>query len=224
MRRLELRKVLWALFGFMWIGGVISGGVSPQMPWAAPLFLVVAGALTIYEHRAEWKSLVLAGAIGVAFELVGVHTGLPFGRYAYTNTLAPVVFGVPPAIAFAWLILIDLVRGLTGSAMAGALLMAAIDLVIDPLAAGPLRYWKWFDGGPYYGIPTLNFVGWVVASLVILVVLPKGERRMAWVGWAVVAFFAVMAFEFRLWGPGVIGCLMVGGVGLWNRPSHRGQS
>lgn len=204
-----MRRVLWALFGFMWVGGVISGGVSPRMPWAAPLFLVIAGALTIYEHREEWKSLAIAAGIGVAFELTGVHTGLPFGRYAYTNTLAPVVFGVPLAIAFAWLILIDLVRGLTGSPVLGALLMAAIDLVIDPLAAGPLQYWKWFDSGPYYGIPTLNFVGWVIASVVILLVLPKVERRTAWVGCAVVAFFTVMAFEFRLWVPGVIGVLIV---------------
>jgi putative membrane protein len=205
-----MRRLLWTVYGFLLFGGLVSGGVSAQYPSAAPLFLAVAGVLAIYEHRRAWKPLLAAALLGFIFELIGMHTGLPFGRYAYTSTLAPSLFGVPPAIGFAWLILIDFVRGLTGSPILGALLMAAIDLVIDPLAAGPLRYWHWFDHGPYFGIPTLNFAGWVLVSAVILALIPQTERRQAYVGWSVVAFFAVLAFGFRLWVPGAIGCAILG--------------
>jgi len=196
---------LWAIYGFMWLGGIVSGGVSPRAPWAAPLFLVIAGVLTLLEHASAWRSLALAAMIGIAFELLGVHTGLPFGRYAYTETLGPAFHGVPLAIGFAWLILIDFARGITNSVWGGALLMTAIDLVIDPLASGPLHYWLWFRSGPYYGVPWLNFLGWALASRVILAILPASSRRMAWTGWTVVAFFTVMSLEFRLWLPGLIG-------------------
>ncbi len=207
-----MRWVLWAVYAVMWIGGVLSGGVSKQAPWAAPLFLVIAGSLAVVEHREAWKLLGLTALIGLAFELTGVHTGLPFGRYQYTNTLAPSLFGVPIAIAFAWLILIDFVRGITPSPLWGALLMTAIDFVIDPLAAGPLHYWHWFDLGPYYGIPWMNFAGWLLTSFVILQVLPATKQRTAWVGLTVVAFFAVIALELRLWVPGLIGGGIVGGA------------
>ena len=202
-------KLLWAVYAVMWAGGTLVGGVSPETRWAAPLFLVVAGILTIAEHRVAWKSLAIAALLGVAFELAGVHTGLPFGRYVYTETLAPAVFGVPVVIAFAWLVLIDFVRGLTPSIAAGALLMTAADLVIDPLAAGPLHYWRWLDPGPYYGIPWLNFAGWMLASLVILALMPKTSRRMSWTGWSVILFFTVLAIERRLWLPALIGAGIV---------------
>jgi putative membrane protein len=204
-----MRRLLWAVYAFLLLGGMISGGVSSKFPSTAPLFLAVAGVLAVYEHRSAWRALGIAALLGIVFELIGVHTGLPFGRYAYTSTLAPSIFGVPLAIGFAWLILIDFVRGLTGSPVVGALLMAAIDLVIDPLAAGPLRYWRWFDHGPYFGVPMLNFAGWVLASAVILALIPQTERRQAYVGWSVVGFFAVLAFEFRLWMPGATGCAIL---------------
>jgi putative membrane protein len=212
-----MRGVLWSVYAVMWIGGVVSGGVSKDAPWAAPFFLAIAGVLAVAENRAAWKHLVLAALIGMVFELAGVHTGLPFGRYAYTNTLAPSLLGVPIAIAFAWLVLIDFVRGVTQSPLWGALLMTAIDFVIDPLAAGPLHYWRWLDSGPYYGIPWINFVGWLLASLVILNLLPAAKTRSAWVGLTVVAFFAVMALELKLWLPGLLGCGIVIGALPWPR-------
>jgi putative membrane protein len=47
---------------------------------------------------------VVAVSCGFAWcvELVGVQTGLPFGRYSYTGTLAPTVAGVPVIVPMAW--------------------------------------------------------------------------------------------------------------------------
>jgi putative membrane protein len=49
--------------------------------------------------------------------------------------------------------------------------MTAIDLLIDPLAAGALHYWRWLEPGAYYGIPLENFLGWFAVSWLIFALL-----------------------------------------------------
>jgi uncharacterized membrane protein len=46
--------------------------------------------------RRDALVVATAGAIGFAAELVGVKTGRPFGRYAYSERLGPRIAGVPP--------------------------------------------------------------------------------------------------------------------------------
>ncbi len=41
----------------------------------------------------------------------------------------------------------------------GGLVGLCVDLFFDPVAAS-LNWWDWKNGGPYYGVPTANFVGW----------------------------------------------------------------
>ena len=58
----------------------------------------------------------------------------------------------------------------------GAVLMVALDIVIDPLA---LRGYRWFlgqiygypEGGVYFGITLSNFAGWFLVALVLIGVL-----------------------------------------------------
>lgn len=135
------------MYGFLWLGGVATRGVAPNTGWASPLFLIVAGLLALSENPQAWRSLTLAAGLGCGFELLGVHTGLPFGRYAYTPALGPSFYGVPVTMAFAWLILIDFARAVTPSPFFGALVMVGVDFALDPVAAGPLQYWQWLDGG-----------------------------------------------------------------------------
>src|SRR5689334_16851026 len=48
------------------------------------------------------RVVALAGATGFAAELLGVATGVPFGRYSYSERLGPRVAGVPVLAAAAW--------------------------------------------------------------------------------------------------------------------------
>jgi putative membrane protein len=41
-----------------------------------------------------------------------------------------------------------------------AVLNTAIDLVIDPAAVNA-NFWFWSEGGLYYGVPLINFGGWL---------------------------------------------------------------
>ena len=44
-----------------------------------------------------------------------------------------------------------------------------LDLVLDPLAVDEKR-WNWELPGIYYGIPILNFFGWLFVPLLILLI------------------------------------------------------
>jgi uncharacterized membrane protein len=131
------------------------------------------------------------------FEEVGVVTGLVYGPYRYTSTLGPWLGSVPVLIPLAWFMLVyptyvvanlighgwpigtpggrgDLVR----LALIGALAMAAWDLVVDPILSGPtVGAWVWERGGPYYGVPVQNSLGWIVTSFTVYLLYRSVERR-----------------------------------------------
>lgn len=59
-----------------------------------------------------------------------------------------------------------------------ATLVLLLDLQIETVATKINRYWSWRDGGPYYGVPTANFVAWwligLVMALVVATILSRG--------------------------------------------------
>ncbi|MDQ6707784.1 MAG: carotenoid biosynthesis protein [Acidobacteriota bacterium] len=203
---------LWAAYAVLWIGGVgghvLYGGTPANTAWAAPAFLLLAGLIVLTSSHSGWRALCAAGAIGFVSELIGVHFGVPFGRYQYTRALQPMFWHVPVVLLFAWMVLIAFVREMRVPVLIGAAWMTAIDSVIDPVASQPLAYWRWIEGGHYYGIPALNFIGWYLVSALILAVLPaRGPRRMpaSLAGITIILFFAILALAHRLYIPGAIG-------------------
>ena len=202
------------LFGLLWVGGVLSrwlGGVRTDEGLLASLFLTTAGLIVLLgEGTTEGVvRLVAVALLGFAVEAFGVRFRFPFGEYAYTDVLRPQLLGVPVAMGFAWMTLVAFASDFAGrlrlrpwlAAALAALLTTATDLVIDPLAAGRLGYWRWSDGGIYYGIPFTNFVGWFVTALLACRVLGARGRPNFWaafVGTAIVLFFALNALALSL--------------------------
>ena len=131
------------------------------------------------------------------FEEAGVVTGLVYGSYHYTATLGPWLGSVPVLIPLAWFMLVypsyvvaNLIvdgwpvgtpggRGhLVRLALVGALVMTAWDLVVDPILSGPtVGAWVWERGGPYYGVPVQNYLGWIVTTFTAYVLYRSVERR-----------------------------------------------
>ena len=65
-------------------------------------------------------------------------------------------------------------------ALVGALVMTAWDLVVDPILSGPtVGAWVWERGGPYYGVPIQNYLGWMATAFTIYLVYRSVERRLA---------------------------------------------
>jgi putative membrane protein len=190
------------------------------MLWTAPLFLLLSGAIVLTTSGlSEIQFLLLGGTMGFMAEVAGVHSGVIFSGYWYTDVLAPQLINVPLVMIFAWIVLIGYVRQmLRGCSCSRWLIlffsaawMTAIDLVIDPLAAGVLGYWRWLENGFYYGIPAHNFLGWFAVSLVIFSSLRGQVQKNPWAqhtGLSIILFFTVLAWIYGLVLAGVMGVVL----------------
>jgi putative membrane protein len=200
--------------------------------------IVAAFATACLAHAAISRSLstalvVLAcgGGIGLAAELIGVHTGIPFGRYQYSSALGLRLWGTPLIVALAWTMLAwpaavvarRLVTGSVARVLVGAWALAAADLFLDPqlVAAGG---WTWSSTTPHLPgiatIPLTNFAGWLVVSLVLSAVMQRvvgdGADGCAlalylwlWIGWTVAQVFFLDLRGSAAWGFVAMGCVAV---------------
>ncbi|MCU1325251.1 MAG: rane protein-like protein [Bryobacterales bacterium] len=201
MRFRYIRRGLIAAYVIMWFGGVFGPPNPPA--WASPLFLLLSAAIVSVDAAEVWP-LILFAIGGFAAEAVGVHTGVPFGRYSYSQILAPSAGGVPLAIACAWLTLLAAARDIAWrfagrrwvAVLAGAALMTAADLLIDPVATRVLHFWTWHQPGIFYGVPLVNFAGWFGVSCLLLAIAGRPQRGSGTaplVGLSVLVFFAIAA-------------------------------
>ena len=164
---------------------VVTQLVYPQVPdgWTMPMTAITVWLFLGASLAAAWSrsgpryALALAGlafAVGLASEIVGVHTGFPFSTYAYTDALQPQLAGVPIVIPLAWAMMAYpawRVGELIGwSPLSRALIAAgaltAWDVALDPQMVG-LGIWEWPNGGLYHGIPLVNFLGWFGVGVVL---------------------------------------------------------
>lgn len=177
-RALFLLLTPWQLVGM----AALVLGLHPQLSvpfglWAAAAFL-----------------------LGMAFEMLGVHTGAVFGEYGYGPVLGPQVLGVPWVIGLNWAVLAygcgalaqRWLRAAWGWVPLAAGLMVGLDVLIEPVAIA-LGFWHWGGGLP----PLQNYIGWAgVALLIQLAAAGLGiryESRAALpVILAMLGFFAVL--------------------------------
>lgn len=213
--------MLASFYGVMWAGGighyVLLGRPPLDAPWAASAFLLLAGLLVILKTApGDALSLLAAASIGFAAEILGVRYGFIFSPYSYTGVLQPQVLAVPVVMLSAWMVLLAYVRQMLASldlplaaeAVLAAAWMTAIDLVIDPLAANQLGYWRWVNAGAYHGIPLHNFIGWFAVSLAVFLAVrrrwaPSPAARN--VGLSIVLFFTAIAASYGLIVPAGVG-------------------
>lgn len=199
------------LYALLWVGGIANyvffSEPSPSAAWAGPLFLLCAFLLALLPAAPALRNwLIISAAGGFLAELLGLHSGLLFGSYHYGDALGPKLLGVPLAIAFAWGVLLAFAARLAmplsrlAGAAIGALWMVVADLLIDPLASGPLEYWQWPGGGPYFGVPLHNFLGWFIVSFILLMLLPRTTRvpRQSMLAAAsIIAFYGILCLPHQ---------------------------
>jgi uncharacterized membrane protein len=57
------------------------------------------------------------------------------------------------------------------------MVLTAWDVLVDPLASAPnVHSWIWEQGGAYYGVPTQNFIGWILTGFTVVVCYRLYER------------------------------------------------
>lgn len=161
---------------------------------------MIFGALAMFSFGGAtigWRKtgvfFAAAFPISLGFELVGTGTGYPFGNYAYTEFLGYKVLGhVPFSIPLSWFYVgfacyllgfliadrFGLKRLAVWSVGLGVWFLTVWDLVLDPAMAHEslaVKFWVWFETGPYLGMPLQNFVGWSATGLIFMTV-----ARLLW--------------------------------------------
>jgi len=148
------------------------GGISSL----AVLVISLPCLIALYQEIGQQKTvrvLLVLGILTVVVEAVAVKTGLPYGKFSYSERMGYLLFDtVPPTIAFGYLPIL-----LGSMAVAGKFkpegrwrfttLTAAInllmDMVIDPAFVSN-GFWAWENQGFYYGVPLVNFLGWALTG------------------------------------------------------------
>ena len=132
--------------------------------------------------RAAVALLAVFGLGGFVAEVVGVHTGAPFGSYHYTGGLGPVVAGVPLTVGLAWVMMSwpstcvanRLTQRLWMRVLIATIALAAWDVFLDPQMVDA-HHWQWHGQPPHLpgidDVPLSNFGGWIAVSAVLMVLL-----------------------------------------------------
>jgi putative membrane protein len=152
------------------------------------VFFAASASHAVRTRGLPWASALMATAVGLGLlaEAIGVATGVPFGDYAYADSLGPQVGGVPVVVPLAWAMLgypcllvgRRLAHGWRATVVA-AFALASWDLFLDPqmVAAG---HWHWLHPHPgLNGIPLTNTVGWLVVAVAMMAVLNRLPRQDA---------------------------------------------
>jgi putative membrane protein len=150
--------------------------------WGVTAGVVALAAAIVALLRQMWgvartlRVMLTVAPLAWAVEWVGSTTGIPFGRYHYTDLLQPQLFHVPLLIPLAWLMMLPTAWAvaylLTGTTegwrfvLVSALAFTAWDFFLDPQMVG-WGFWMWDQPGGYFGIPWVNFAGWVLSSALL---------------------------------------------------------
>jgi len=226
----ERKLVLYPLF-LIWY----SIGLVLQLFWYVPSSLAFSKAVFLVFYAlcllelignttGMWKSL-LKGAAAIAVitflvEAVSVATGFPFGSYDYTNTLGPLIIGVPFTIALAWVgvilnsLLLSNQKSKTLRAIETGAWVVVLDLILDPVAE-KLHFWEWRGVGAYFGIPLTNFMTWFILASLLAYLFPlykrskSAHRKAAFIFQLMLFLFGMLGFKTGLMPIGWLSILFI---------------
>ena len=182
---------------------------------------VLLGALFFITHGALFWGLlniaiflIITFFVSLLLEIIGSKTGYVFGgKYHYNSDNTPgfILFGIPVLIPIAWFGIIYMSINFCNYVtnvrfpfedsinlffiILTAIFVMLLDLVLDPLAVDEKR-WNWELPGIYYGIPILNFFGWLLVPLLILLIFQQCSYQVT----KVISSYSVL-FQYA---PGIL--------------------
>jgi len=171
--------------------------------WMKSIIVFCLCAIYLFWSIGKKKAAVfLAITLSISFllELIGVTAGYPLGvTYSYDESFSPIGFmGLPIIVPINWAVINILGYGIVTSILAlsggkkpnadwrkisivllillDALVVTAMDVILDPLRVAQ-GAWVWEYGGPFYGVPISNYVGWIVVAAISIGIFRIIEYR-----------------------------------------------
>jgi len=186
--------LLWIFIALYVLIGAARLLHNPHLQRLTPFIsvaILMGFAIVHGVRRYGWMPFVvffiLTFVISWSYETSSILTGFPFGHYVYADKLGPKLWLVPLLIMpayfsmgyIAWTIghiLLDRFDNqLVGAEVVlvpvlASFVMVMWDLCIDPASSTVTRAWIWRDGGGYFGVPFVNFLGWYLCVFTIYLV------------------------------------------------------
>ncbi len=194
-----------------------SGILFPRLPGSVPLPVIGAWLLVVAASVGVARWMVVSRASGRGFsehESQKVHEG-----HEISQKLSSLL----------------LLRTIVVATVLGV----ALDLVLEPVSVRIEGYWVWGASGPYFGIPTMNFVGWATLCAVlcgaVVLAWPRGGTARArgtvapipalassavWLYALTDAMFAFIDLTHGLWAAAAIGAVTLGCLALRMRAAY----
>jgi putative membrane protein len=195
----------WLLPGLLlacYLGARVLEVVPASIPRTAIVALDVISAMAFalvdgahhYRLRGILAFALICIVVGNLVENLGVATGFPFGRYYFVELMGPKLFQVPVLLGLAYIgmayVSWSVARLIVGGAHSpeggsgllpvpavAAFVMVAWDLAQDPVWSTVLHGWVWRDGGPWFGVPISNYLGWYGTVFLIYLLFALYLRR-----------------------------------------------
>ena len=190
----KYRTVTFIVIVLMYLAGTIGLLIPYTQPYfklASALNLWISLILLLFFHEDFNKSFIFTTVFillsGFFIEVLGVHTGVIFGKYYYGQTLGFKLFEVPLVIGANWLLLVycsavsvqsifskiknkSFFTSIFVQSLASASLMVLLDLLIEPVAIR-LDFWHWQNEQ----IPIQNFQAWFLIAFVFSYIFLKAK-------------------------------------------------
>ena len=198
--RTVARAVVWGFFVVHLVAQPVYALLSESLVLLGSKLIVFGFAAFSFSHlwvykgaKAAFTLLLICFVIAGGSEVLSVHTGFPYGWYAYTSKLGVAVFGVPLLVPVCWLMMAYpasrvalLVAPVRFAVPVSALSLTAWDVFLDPQMVRT-GYWVWARQGEYLGIPLENYAGWILTALLVFAlyyrfVPPQPPVRTDWFG------------------------------------------
>jgi bisanhydrobacterioruberin hydratase len=207
--------------------------IKPEMAPISGVFIIFL-ALPSYYAMIRWvglrKTLIVLTVLSIyaiSIETIALITGVPYSQFHYTDLIGLKIWGYTPyTVPFAYVPLflgcIYLASVKFGDKIKiilfSTFLVLAADLMLDP-AAVALKFWVYETPGFFYGVPLMNFLGWIVTGFIaslITVILLKNEisdthKPKAIVSslFLILSFWSSVCIYMGLFIPGIIGFALI---------------
>ncbi len=208
--------------------------ISPQMAPISGIFIILM-SLPCYVALVKWLGLkssltliFILSIYAISIETIAIITGFPYSHFQYTELIGFKILGYTPyTVPFAY---VPLFLGCFYMAslnthekwkiiLLTTFLVLVADMVLDP-AAVALKFWIYESQGIFYGVPLMNFLGWIlsgfISSLITMYFLKDRINDLSKPNALISSLFLILAFwsavclYIGLIIPALIGFIFVG--------------
>jgi uncharacterized membrane protein len=189
-------RILWAITVLFGVFAFLKATpLASSLMAFIPAISIIVPTVFAFMHgsrRLGWPTMLIFFAIAFVvswcMESLSIATGFPFGHYHYTGKLGPKLGTVPLLIMPAYFAMCYVSWNLAHIVLdkfdhradalqrfavpvIAAFIMVMWDLSMDPSRATMSQAWIWHDGGSYFGVPFVNFMGWFLTVYLIFQIL-----------------------------------------------------